>query len=833
MKHLVNHPFPYFDLLVTRDPLAIKQQVEAKYKQTKRWENHTTEGGRYKEFTAFALLLAAPIPGKPGEYNADVAKVDRIVTSCLEEVEKHLLGFVWPDNTIHKDIPDRVVQWAKDVLKIDPAMSRPFLDDVIRRRNIRIVTEKPKRQPRPVTNLRATGRDGTIELRWDLPSQDCDEVIITRSNRGMPLLADRVHKFHGVSWTDQDVVPGETYCYGLYSVVDNTPGAMESIRIAARTSVKGFRAWAEGRKTVLEWTLPENVENVVILRSPQMMTGIVDEQGRLVVPPQATQLAEIGPEARYEDARVQLGQTYYYAVTARHGVDCYSPSEIRSVTVSTAPSPPQNLRGTAAQEVIHLAWEAPAGVDSPRFRIERTETAALGSPDSNSTRLRPHGTSYDDRNTVAGTAYWYHVWTINADGVESLQPATVGPILAHAEVSELRVHVAEQQVELTWKQPNNLVRVEVRRGVDQVPPAPLQPGVAIPGSVLVPVVQPGRLIDTNLTNDRTYGYRVSCVFRRPDGSEMVTRGEAVLATPAVPPPTIHNIAFEAIGQGLALQWDNPDGAQVVVLRTDTLPSGLSVNQCVPLAAVDTLGKRVVGVLSDSVTDPAPDPASPFFLLFTVNRSQARLCGINRYLEVSGAQAQEVDDALHVNWRWPPDCKAVLFRVLSKATSDPSAVRGKRIDRQASHRSGGVKLPLSKLPNGEHRFHIQCLAPEGDPRYLAGPGVTVRHHVRRMVTISWHLRRRTSLFRKARTELLVHPERKLESVERLVLVGKINRVPRDIDDGDRLLEWHPTGAEECLDLPVKSSGDGVYFCRLFAEPGDGITIIDPDIEECQL
>jgi hypothetical protein len=607
---------------------------------------------------------------------------------------------------------------------------------------------------------------------------------------------------------------------------------MESIRIGARSHVKGFRAWAEGRKTVLEWTLPEHVENVVLLRSPQMMTGLVDEQGRLVMPPQATQLAEMGPESRFEDTHVQLGQTYYYAVAARHGVDCYSVSEIRSVTVSKAPSPPQNLRGTAAQEVIHLSWEAPAGVDGPRFRIERTETASLGSPESNGTRFRPHGTSYDDRNITAGTAYWYHVWTIHADGLESLQPATVGPILSHAEVTELRVQVAEQQVELTWKQPDHLVRVEVRRGIDQVPPAPSQAGVVIPGSVLVPVVQPGRLIDTNLTNDRTYGYRVSCVFRKPDGSEMVTRGEAVLATPAVPPPTINNIAFEPIGQGLALQWDNPDRAQVVVLRTDTLPAGISVNQCIPLATLDTLGRRLVGVLSDSVNEPVPDASYSYFLLFTVNRSQARLCGISQFLEVSEAQAEERNDALHVHWKWPPGCKAVLFRVLGKSITDASKVPGKRIDRQASHRSGGVKLPLSKLPNGEHRFHIQCLAPEGDPRFLAGPGVTVRHQVRRMVTISWQLRRRNRLFRR-RTELLVHPERKLDSVERLVLVGKINRVPRNIDDGDRLLEWNPSGEEECLNLPARSSDDGVYFCRLFAEPGDGITIIDPDIEECQL
>jgi hypothetical protein len=424
---------------------------------------------------------------------------------------------------------------------------------------------------------------------------------------------------------------------------------------------------------------------------------------------------------------------------------------------------------------------------------------------------------------------------VNNDGVESLQPAVAGPVLAYAEVSDLRVQVAEQQVQLSWTQPAKVVRVEIRRGVDQVPPVPTQPGVAIPGSVLVPIFQPGKLIDTNLVNERTYGYRVSCVFKRPDGTDFVTRGEAVLATPAIPPPSIGGIRLEQTARGVVLRWQNPDKSQVVILRTATQPQ-LSINQCIPLTELDTIGSRVLGVLSEAVHDPAPDPEAPFYLFFTVNKSQGRLCGIGQYMEIAAAGAREQEEHLHINWNWPPGCQAVLFRPLKDGMTDPAKVKGKQIDRQATHRSGAVRIALTKLTNGEHRFHIQCLPPEGDLTRLAGPGVTVRHVVHRTLHVSWYLKKTKTWTWKGpstRTQIVVVPERRLEKVDRLVLVGKINRYPEHINDGQHLLEWEPESGEHTLDVPAMKAIDGTVYCRLFADPSEGITMIDPSIDECTL
>jgi hypothetical protein len=92
VNHQPNHPFPYFDLAVTRDAHAIKAMVEKKYRETKKFENHTTLGHRYKDFIEHALLLARPSYQKPGEFNADPAKVERIVGACLQLVESHFLS---------------------------------------------------------------------------------------------------------------------------------------------------------------------------------------------------------------------------------------------------------------------------------------------------------------------------------------------------------------------------------------------------------------------------------------------------------------------------------------------------------------------------------------------------------------------------------------------------------------------------------------------------------------------------------------------------------------------------------------------------------------------
>src|SRR5262245_60174133 len=115
--------------MVTRDGAAIKQKVEEKYKVTVRFEGHTTQGYKYRDFSDYPVLLAAPT-GNPGEFNADPAKVGPIVDACLQLVESQFLVSVWHDNTVDVGVPDRVVQWAKDTWFIDPALSRPFLADL-------------------------------------------------------------------------------------------------------------------------------------------------------------------------------------------------------------------------------------------------------------------------------------------------------------------------------------------------------------------------------------------------------------------------------------------------------------------------------------------------------------------------------------------------------------------------------------------------------------------------------------------------------------------------------------------------------------------------------
>jgi hypothetical protein len=144
----------------------------------------------------------------------------------------------------------------------------------------------------------------------------------------------------------------------------------------------------------------------------------------------------------------------------------------------------------------------------------------------------------------------------------------------------------------------------------------------------------------------------------------------------------------------------------------------------------------------------------------------------------------------------------------------------------------VRIQLDKLGNGKHRFHVQCLTAENDSSRLAGPGVVIEHLVNRTLHVAWSLRKTRNWF-SSRTEVVVQPERDLEGVDRFVLVTKVNRMPAKITDGDSILEWEPEPGEHAREVQVPKSGEGTIFCRLFAEPGEGITMIDPPIDECSL
>ena len=832
MDHLPTHPFPYFGLLVSRDAAAIKAAVEGKYVKVAPLKNNPTRLHEFKAFMANVELLAAIQLGQLGKYDADLKKVEGIIAKCIPLIDDYVIGLVNPHgNSIHPTQVDKSVEFGEKTLGISGAVTKPHIDQLLRSRGVKITTDKPPagpiKLPKPVTNIRAEVGEGSVRLTWDLPPDDCERVRIIRTDGATHKVSDRGDDVAGKQHLDSKIEAGREYTYGVFSILGSETLMCEVVKVRARGLVKDFKATSGGSRAMLSWTNPPNTQNVRVLRSKTAMTDLVDNRAKPVIPAGAQEVAELGVVTNYEDATATPGSSYYYAVLARHGTDWYSPSECKPVTISKAPPSPQQFKAElVGTGHVYLSWEPVTGVGAAIYTVSRIEETP-GKPRSKpqvlaSSTKRP---TFDDDNVVPGSSYRYFVVT-EANDLVSDPPSAAGPVTATGEVDDLHLASQAGRVELSWKRPPGVVRVEIRRGTERPPMPPTTAGQAMPGVDLFnPPGTSTSFVDTKVMNGQSYGYRVSCVYLGADGKEVVTRGKTDMATPREPPPMVRDLEIHpALAGAVKLSWNNRPGATVRVVRTAASP-GYKFGDMHSPADVSALGKSLHGVTRTEVLDPSPDPAEPVYLVFSEDGHASLFCGELRFVEVAGFKARYQCDSVLVEWDCPDGSTAFqLVRTTGGAT------KSQDIPRPPGQKRMGASFKVSVIGSGDHSFTLRCLTNPNDRTFVAGPGRTAATKVVRQEKVTWKFERQGGgWLSKGTVELVVRGEHNLGRIERLVLVGKPNRVPTSIDDCRHRMEFEPVTDLDGVDrrpAPDWAAKGVKILCRLFAIPADEVAITQP-------
>jgi len=355
------------------------------------------------------------------------------------------------------------------------------------------------------------------------------------------------------------------------------------------------------------------------------------------------------------------------------------------------------------------------------------------------------------------------------------------------------------------------------------------------GSLLV-ASEAGRFVDSGLVNDATYGYRVSCVFKHPDGSEVITRGEAITATPCEVPELVGGLEAEA-DKGVKLSWKNPERMQVIILRAGRRPS-LRVGDGIAIGALESHGTRLGHVGVTAVHDPAPDPKKPCYLVFSANRFRAVYCGFACYAEITSLAVRVEKSNIVVRWLWPPGCRGAEVSWQTSSEGETQDTKATEVVRPENSREGSLVLPVSRA--AQYRFHVQCLPSSGGAPVACGPGKTESVSVGSANRIDWRFRRpwqRWIGIRKAPT-LVIKPNGDLPKMISLRLVGKVNQCPESMTDGHCLAEWRgqpPPNDAGVIEMPMRDLKvvRGKVYCLLFAEPSGSVTIVHPSFEEMLL
>lgn len=164
-------------------------------------------------------------------------------------------------------------------------------------------------------------------------------------------------------------------------------------------------AIAEGEKVMLNWkNNPDgDLEGYNIYRSFTSGNGYTQLNSSLI------------STSEFTDTDVNIGETYFYVVTAVDDKDNTSGySNEVSATPADIPGTPKGLQAIAANQVVALYWDDNPETDLAGYHVYRS--AASGSNYTRITDSLADSSEYVDNAVSNGTTYYYMVEAVDKDG---------------------------------------------------------------------------------------------------------------------------------------------------------------------------------------------------------------------------------------------------------------------------------------------------------------------------------------------------------------------------------------------------------------------------------
>jgi len=260
---------------------------------------------------------------------------------------------------------------ARSACHVDDTLADRFLEQFIKDEGLD--GEGPLVRPSLVDNFTATSAKGEILLRWDLPSTNCDEVVIIRELGSAAPAGKASRKSHTIQpgsvtlFRDTGLASGTFYSYAAFSVYQGVRSA--DARRASAVCIGDVRdasaAWDAGRMC-LRWKPPaeNNSDTAVVIfrregRPPSVRSG---PQGPEAADGSTTQVHQ-GSGTTWIDPHVDEGVTYHYRIVADFKRGVFSDG----VTVQAAvPKAPPAVAAATGQGRHPRSWrDEPAARPTP------------------------------------------------------------------------------------------------------------------------------------------------------------------------------------------------------------------------------------------------------------------------------------------------------------------------------------------------------------------------------------------------------------------------------------------------------------------------------------
>ena len=217
------------------------------------------------------------------------------------------------------------------------------------------------------------------------------------------------------------------------------------------------------------------------------------------------------------------------------------------------------------QQVL-VSWEpSPAHTGRVRYRVVRgLARAPVSATDGTAVLTGTGARNVTDRDAPAGAEVCYSVFAERGGAVYSA-PASTALLPFVPDVADVDVAEAESSVTMSWRahpraEGIDVVRWEQGAGQDRDNPQDDTDGTAVTASMR-------GFTDRGLRTGTQYRYRITAVYRAPDGARRLSGGIDVPAVPTPEPGVVTDLTAELPADPVPADETAPSTAQVVLSWT--------------------------------------------------------------------------------------------------------------------------------------------------------------------------------------------------------------------------------------------------------------------------
>jgi fibronectin type 3 domain-containing protein len=415
------------------------------------------------------------------------------------------------------------------------------------------VSAKPATVPSSPMSVQISSGNGTNTVSWGTPEDDGGAVIqnyrIYRStfSNSETYLATCA----GTTYTDIGLINGQIYYYKVRAVTSLGEGAL-SAEVSGRpmtipTAPTNLQAVNGNGTITLSWSAPANDGGSAIV-SYRIFRGLASGAEVLLAETNGT---------TFLDSGLQNGLAYYYEISATNIVGESGRSAEAQATPGGAPSIPMDLAAFSGNMKLTLSWQSPAyqgGFPINGYNLYRSTVAGQ------ETLLTTLGNvlSYTDSGLSNGITYYYKITAFNAIGEGSLSGEASGrPATIPTEPINFILTPGNRQMLLRWSAPIS------DGGATVIAYNIYRADASGAEALVVNVTGDLEYLDSGLTNEKTYYYRISAINQMGEG--FLSQERSATTNPQFP-TNPQNASAEAADGSVQLSWSPPtsDGGSKII-----------------------------------------------------------------------------------------------------------------------------------------------------------------------------------------------------------------------------------------------------------------------------